>query len=257
MPQSGFHGLVGLATARALMGRVPAVAQGAFAFGTVLGAVLPDIDLYPTVVAVKLLGMDVYAVHRSFSHSIFVVLVFALLGWGTAAVPKRRWLWWGLAIGCLTHEVLDIFFWFARLDIMWPLSHFPKDKPLFSIIDVWNGNYPGITKGLVPNIRDAFEFPAFAWMLTAIRKAVLRVRPDADFTKQLKWEDVLWGYFPVTLVTAYVYRDNPSIQQLWVNVPYLLAFLPYCWSRIWIYREDIAAWCRLSASGGENDAQMA
>lgn len=242
MPQSGLHGLSGLPTARALIGRVPREAHAAFVFATIFGAVAPDIDLYPTAIGVTFFNQDVYVLHRSFTHNIFVLLLLYVLG---LCMRKPAWRWglWGLGIGCLTHELLDIFFWFAKLDLFWPLS-LPHGHGMLPVVDVWGDN-KALKSGPIPNIRDAFEFPFFALMLLSIRRCVHRVRPDLDMKKQRVWETVLWCYFPVTIATAFL----STKQQLWVNVPILFAFLPYCWSRVWIYRYELAAWCRFKNTG--------
>lgn len=244
MPQSGFHGLVGLATVRAVSRRVPALARPAFAAAVVLGAMLPDIDMYPTVVAVltKADGQNadaiVYAYHRTASHSVFVILLLALVGVLVRKKPTWSWAFWGLSLGTLTHLVLDVFFWFAQLDAMWPLSRYPREKPLFNIINIWGSDY----KGNISNVRDACEFLAFALLLGSIRRIAVGREGVSD--KAIKFhlivEWILWGCWLIALVTAF--KTDPPVQQRIVNAPYLLFFLPYCWSRVWVYRHAIADW---------------
>jgi len=256
MPQSGFHGLVGLATSRALIARVPSTAQVGFAFGTVLGAVLPDIDLYPAAVAAlvdpKHATEELQIFHRTAAHSIFVVVLFALMGFPFGGNLKLRWTLWGLSIGVLTHEVLDVFFWFAKIDIMWPFSHWPAHW--FATINIWAPHDKQLATGLAPNLRDACEFPAFALFLAAIRSIVtIQGRPQAALTKQIWWERMLWVYFLVALIGSFLNVENPQLQQKIIFVPILLAVLPYCWSRIWVYREEIAAWSRRPSVAKEEE----
>jgi membrane-bound metal-dependent hydrolase YbcI (DUF457 family) len=242
MPQNGFHGLVGLATAKALVPRVAPAVRTPFAFGLVFGAMLPDIDLYPTAVAVVAGVPDAVKIfHRSATHSV----LFLLLLVAAAVITKKRistsWLFWGLALGVLGHEVLDIFFWFAQLDIMWPFSHWPASNPPFQVINIWTSDY----KGLVSNIRDAFEFVAFALFLYSLRKIVLRIRPAAKVAIDLLVMRLMCAYFVVALTTAFLFAGHTETQQKIVNFPFLLLFLPYCWWRAWVYREEIAQWAMM------------
>jgi membrane-bound metal-dependent hydrolase YbcI (DUF457 family) len=243
MPQNGFHGLVGLATARALSGRIPKPVHSAFTTAVVFGAVFPDIDMYPTGVAFLLTGPEsVYVWHRTATHCIFFVLLLALIGTLARGRPLIRWAFWGLALGVLTHEVLDIFFWFAPIDIMWPFSRWPSDHPVFQMLNIWRQDF----SGLLSNLRDACEFAAFALFLMGLRRIVHGQRgPGKDLDRVRVWEFVLWTFFTIAIVTAFVFQAKPGRQQILVNVPYLLVFLPYCWSRAWAYREQIAAWSRI------------
>lgn len=248
MPQSGFHGLVGLATARALISRVPALTRTAFVFGTVLGSMLPDIDMYPASVASLLSSSQeqkdrvLYLIHRTASHSVtFLVLLF-LIGLFAGSKPTWRWAFWGLTIGAVTHDILDIFFWFAQIDLMWPFSSVTHGSPIFNIVNIWP-KADGLDSGLVPNIRDAFESAAFALFLMALRRIVAREpKLGSALRAQVWWERALWLHFLVALCTAFAFSTNKSLQQYVIYPPFLLAFLPYCWSRVWVYRGAITSW---------------
>jgi membrane-bound metal-dependent hydrolase YbcI (DUF457 family) len=223
MPQNGFHGLVGLLTARALARRLPQ--PDWFVPGAVLGAMLPDADMYPTAIAVLLHRSDLtYVIHRSASHSLSFAVLLALAG---LVVPRMRWLFAGLALGVLTHITLDIFFWFAPIDILWPLSHRES-------IDLWaHANVAPIFL----NLREALEFAAFACMF----RALYVIAPHAKMQLK-KWEIAAWLLFAVALVTAVVFRETNRIQNFVVFTPYLVAFLPFCWMQVWKLRREIAAW---------------
>jgi membrane-bound metal-dependent hydrolase YbcI (DUF457 family) len=127
MPQNGFHGLVGLAVAKQVAPRVDAAATEPFVAGVTLGAMLPDIDVNPTAIAFLVNKDLTYAVHRTFTHSLLAIAILTVAG----AIVRRRaratsWVCFGLALGITTHVLLDIFFWFAQIDLFWPFSHFPR-----------------------------------------------------------------------------------------------------------------------------------
>jgi membrane-bound metal-dependent hydrolase YbcI (DUF457 family) len=218
MPQNGFHGLIGLATARALARKVPS--PEFFVPGVVLGAMLPDIDMYPTAIAVLLKHTElIYVIHRSATHSLLFILLLGLAG---LALVQHRWLLFGLAVGVVTHVTVDIFFWFAGIDLFWPFGH---------AIDLWNGVKP---PPLLINIREAFEPAAFALFLGCLRRIT-----GADL---LKWEIGAWLLFGIALVTAYIFRTRSDLQNFVVTTPYLLLLIPFCWSRVWVLRKEITEW---------------
>src|SRR5687767_5395891 len=142
MPQSEFHGLFGLAIARAVVPVVPEAARPAAAGAIVLGAMLPDIDAYPTAIAVLMGHGDlIYEIHRTATHSIAAVLLLLAASF-LMRTPSARWVALGLAIGVASHELLDLFFWFAQIDIFWPLSRFGATEDTFPIVDLWANHRP-------------------------------------------------------------------------------------------------------------------
>lgn len=240
MPQNGFHGLVGLVAARFVARRVPRQEAEPLVAGTVFGAMLPDVDMYPTAVAFLMGRKDlIYVIHRSLTHSLAFVLVLLLAG-----ALSRRSAWrfglWGLGIGVATHVLLDLFLWFAQLDLFWPLSHLPAEQPLLPIADLWRS---ASVPHLLTNIREAMEFAAFALLLLALGRIGVQSRHLGH--AQL----LAWILFAATLATAFVFREKPGIQNVIVFAPYLLFFLPFCWLQVWNHRSVIAEWA-LAAKGG-------
>src|ERR1051326_154960 len=153
MPQNGFHGLIGLATAKALAKRVPGAAAQPFVAGIVLGSMLPDVDMYPTGIAFLLKRADLtYVIHRTATHSLLFAFALLLLG----LIPRTRWLFIGLSLGVCTHILLDTFFWFTQIDMFWPFSRLGTGLP---IVNLWS--HERLT-GLWANFREAFESAALA-----------------------------------------------------------------------------------------------
>ncbi len=116
MPQSGFHALAAVALADRTRPRHPA-----WAAGVVLGALLPDIDI-ALVGILRVTGHDLPALHRGATHSLFAGVMLITAG---AMLRSRAslaaWLA-ALGLGALSHIVLDVFFWFSGVDLLWPLS---------------------------------------------------------------------------------------------------------------------------------------
>jgi membrane-bound metal-dependent hydrolase YbcI (DUF457 family) len=262
MPQNGFHGLVGLAVAKGLAHHAPAGAAEVFVAGITLGAMLPDVDIYPAAVFFLAGRPDmVPVIHRTLTHSLLAILVAAGVG---AALGRRspagRWGCWGLAVGMMTHAFLDAFFWFGQLDLFWPLSHLPRERPLAPVIDLWAAARP--LPALLFNLREAFEFAAFALYLRALRRVVqgtvndmadgarvgkgvppfaAAVAANGGVRLLARWERWAWIGFAAALVGAF-WLPNP-LQEVLVYAPWLLAFAPFCWSRTLQFRGAVTAWC--------------
>jgi membrane-bound metal-dependent hydrolase YbcI (DUF457 family) len=254
MPQNGFHGLVGLAAARWSVPHVPVAVAEPFAGGIVLGAMLPDIDMYPTAIAFLAGRHDlIYVIHRTLTHSLLAVLVVA--GVGAALLrrsPAGAWAGFGLALGMLTHCVLDLFLWFAPIDLFWPFSRLPAGAPLLPVIDLWTGvrPLPGLfgRPYLLRNLLSALELAAFALYLLALRRLAARgPKGDGIASGIRRWERWTWAGFGVAVVGAFVLSN--TLQEVLVHVPYLLALVPYCWRQAILLRAQIARWS-LTSKGG-------
>lgn len=232
MPQNGFHGLIGLATAKALARRVPIQAAQPLVLGTVLGSMLPDIDMYPTGVAFLLKRPDLtYVIHRTATHSLLFALSILLVA---AIIPRSRWLCVGLSVGICTHIVLDTFFWFTQIDMFWPFSRTGTGLP---IVNLWS--HEKLT-GLWANFREAFEYAAFAAFLGALRSISVRFGYSGPST--VKWERALWACFAIAMVTTFIFRDSPANQNYIVSTPYLLVFFPYCLLQVMRRQAAITQW---------------
>ncbi|HET6383882.1 MAG TPA: metal-dependent hydrolase [Armatimonadota bacterium] len=239
MAQNGFHGLVGLWTAGKTARWAPRAELAPWVAGVVVGAMLPDVDLYPTAV-IFLLGRHdlIYSVHRTLTHSLLLMLVVLAVG----VVHRRRWFWWGLAAGMGTHTMLDIFFWFSPVDLFWPLSHFPHKAPLLPIIDLWKWvKLPPVfgNPAFINNVLAAGDFAALALYLGSLRGTMTRGGwAKADAAAMHHWERALWAAFVIAVGAAPALSGNA--QQILVTTPLLTVFLPYCWSQTWRLRETLA-----------------
>jgi membrane-bound metal-dependent hydrolase YbcI (DUF457 family) len=119
MPQVGLHGLTGMAV------RKFATKKEWLLLGIILGTMLPDMDNLAVAVATAT-KMNTHGLHRTFTHSIFfvivIVLVFYLIG---QARRQPRWsnLGLGLGIGVMMHILLDLLGWFNGVYVLWPINY--------------------------------------------------------------------------------------------------------------------------------------
>ena len=117
----------------------PAHRRAALLAGAALGT-LPDLDSLP----IALLSDDPVVrmtVHRSFSHSLFVLPVVGWLLWwlflrfgnGRVAEAPRRWFW-AIQLALVTHPLLDAFTVYGT-QLWWPLQPPPAMWSSVFIID--------------------------------------------------------------------------------------------------------------------------
>lgn len=112
--------------------------RAALLAGAALGT-LPDLDSLP----IALLTSDPVALmtmHRSFSHSLFVLPVLAWLIWwiykrfdGRVAQAPARWFW-AILLALITHPLLDAFTVYGT-QLWWPLHPHPTMWSSVFIID--------------------------------------------------------------------------------------------------------------------------
>ncbi len=175
MAQLGIHGIVGLYGGKAA-GSAAASNAGAaaaapeslkakkdFAFGFVLGNILPDTDFFLLVIAFLFAPKAAVTLHRSFSHSlvtITVLTVILLLARGKVGRP----LAWGIGLGMVTHAVLDMFVWFSAVNFLWPLGYLGVP----STINLW-ANFE--TPPVLSNLLGAADYLAFALYFLLLRSA--------------------------------------------------------------------------------------
>ncbi|MCL7715637.1 metal-dependent hydrolase [Stenotrophomonas mori] len=121
--------------------------RAALLAGAALGT-LPDLDGL-LVTAFTRDPVSLMTVHRSFSHSLFVLpLLGTLLWWlyrrfgrGRVAEAPVRW-WWAIVLALVTHPLLDAFTVYGT-QLWWPLAPHPAMWSSVFIIDplytVWLG----------------------------------------------------------------------------------------------------------------------
>jgi len=133
MAQAGIHGMVGAAVRKWLPKREWLL------LGVILGNLLPDADNLAVAVA-TLTGGSKEGLHRTFTHSLFLVVLLVVVFFCVSLIAKsKRWnyLGWGLGIGVLMHILLDLLVWFNGVEILWPLNSWVNLWPNIVMPDWW------------------------------------------------------------------------------------------------------------------------
>lgn len=190
MPQAGLHGLTGMAVSK-FAGK-----REWLLLGIILGTMLPDMDNIAVAVA-TLAKMDAHGLHRTFTHSVFfvivIVVVFYLIG-KTRQQPRWMNLGLGLGIGVTMHILLDLLGWFNGVYVLWPINY---------ELNFWRNAQP-------PTWFMAFLNPAemlmFAIYLYALGSWARKYNTDIDFQPKLfNWmifELVLFIIFALLMFTT-------------------------------------------------------
>lgn len=191
MAQAGLHALAGTAVRRWVS------PKSLLPLGLVMGNMLPDADNFAVGIA-TLLGWPTEGLHRTFSHSVFTVLVVIAVAYLLGRWQKRpSWFNFGLGlgVGIGMHILLDLLLWFNGVYALWPL-------PLW--VNLWQNVSP-------PEWWLQLMLPAeflmfalfFAWLAVIAR----RQQTDTDALPMLRrWTAVEAGLFFVFLVLTFTWE---------------------------------------------------
>lgn len=120
--QGGVHLLTGLLLASLSK-------RKEFKLGAVLGAILPDIDIFITALAYLFVGEKAAVIHRSLTHSLLFLLIVPGIIIGLEFIPKIKnkkeydflGLGLGLFLGFASHILLDMMY-LTGVYFLWPFS---------------------------------------------------------------------------------------------------------------------------------------
>jgi len=166
MSQMGIHLTTGLIGTNKKLFR-----KSYLGLGFLIGNIFPDLD-FIFLIPLRFIDRELSLLfHRSFTHSVFLVLFILFIASLTRILFKNNvYLFlFGLAIGISVHILFDIFMWFSYVDFLWPLD---KTISLYSNLDL-----PWFT----PNIVSSFETACYGLFLLIFRKNY------ASQDKHLKW----------------------------------------------------------------------
>jgi membrane-bound metal-dependent hydrolase YbcI (DUF457 family) len=165
--------------------------------GIVAGNLLPDLDALALGYA-TFAGKDTHGLHRTFSHSIVVILGLVAVFYLISAVSKRSrigYLGLGLGIGMLMHALLDLVIWFRGVEIFWPF---------YGEINFWSG----ITTPAwwYNTFEVAVEFLLLALFFMFLANLARKQGTDSGFLKRLKgWTWVQFVLFLIFIVLVYTW----------------------------------------------------
>ena len=180
----------------------------------IFGAMLPDLDIIAVAAASLFypIAQSIEIFHRTFSHSFFtliiVYLVFAIFS-EIKKKPLIKTIGKGIALGMLSHILIDTLIWFHQIDLLWPL-------PIGSI-NFWRAF---TVPPLIYQILLIFEFFLFRWYAWFLIKRHLDCPGSHSwFIKYLNtWKNIetillilfifltIWNppYFNILFATAYI-----------------------------------------------------
>jgi len=217
MAQAGLHAALGYQLRRIIPSErrlFPSV---------IFGSILPDLDI--VIVAIGSLFYPIshseQLFHRSFSHSFFtliaVYLLFAIIS-ELKKCPVYKSIGKGLALGMLSHIILDTFFWFQKIEFLWPLPVEP-----FNLWNFWAA--PDSTHNIML-VLEFFFFRWYAWFL--ITKHLSTPGRLSWIIKYLQiwknWESILFAFFILMLLW------NPHNFIILFGVAYIPSLIMMLWA---------------------------
>lgn len=165
MPQNGIHAMVGVFSRKWMPKR-----EWVF-LGVILGNMFPDLDNIIVAYATLAKLPDPEHFHRTFTHSIFTIIVMVLIFYVIAALTKNEsWKNFGIGFGAgiLMHILIDLVLWFNGVEILWPFG---------TELDFWSwSTMPAWLKIFL----DTGEFLAFGLYFLMLGSLALRYGTDAD-----------------------------------------------------------------------------
>jgi len=181
----------------------------------IFGAMLPDLDII--VVALASLFYPISQAeaifHRTFSHSFFTLIFIYLFSAILSELKKKPVLksaGKGIALGMLTHLLIDTLIWFRQIDLLWPLPLQP--------VNLW---YFWETPPLAIQILLIFEFFCFRWYAWFLITQHLKAPGNQSwFVKYLNIWKNLGTYIFLFFIIMLIW--NPSF----FNILFGIAYIP-------------------------------
>ena len=192
MAQAGIHGLISIAVRKWIPRKEWLI------LGVVLGNMLPDMDALAVAYA-TLTGMDTHGLHRTFTHSLVVILGFVGLMVLISAISKKPRisnLGFGLGIGMAMHALVDLVLWFRGVELFWPIA---------GEINFWSG--VTMPDWWYNKFESAAEFLLIGIFFLVLANLAQKQGTDLDFLKKLKvWTWVQFSLFVVFLLLVYLWE---------------------------------------------------
>ena len=210
MAQAGIHGMV----ARAVRKYVPG--KEWLMLGIMLGSIFPDMDNIAVAIA-TVAKLPTHGLHRTFTHSVFTILLAIVVFYLVATVTKKpRWSTFGIGfgVGILMHVLLDLVVWFNGVEVLWPLS---------SWVNFWEG-FPvpdWLSKFLMPA-----EFLCFGLFFLMLASLSRKHQTDRAYRSRLRtWMIVQFVLF--VIFTVMVYTMDTGFLTIYGAVYLLSLFLAF------------------------------
>jgi membrane-bound metal-dependent hydrolase YbcI (DUF457 family) len=208
-----------------------------FLFGVMAGSVLPDFDFIPLALVFFFDSTLARTLHRSFSHSLLIPLVLLLVAAAfyilrrPAPVRSPVPVLLGIALGMVSHVLLDILFWFGSVNVLWPLNLFGYP----TIVSIWNQvTLPSVW--LLWISADG-ELLAYAVLYSYYRHLLKRNPSAAQKVNLTPWIGITLALFLVFIPLAWVLSvDTYQTIVYGANAAF---FAPLCMGITWKLRGEL------------------
>lgn len=187
MPQNGIHAIAGMATRKWMPNR-----EWLF-LGAVLGNMFPDLDNLVVAYATLAKLPDPESYHRSFTHSLFAILVMIILFYMIAAITRNeKWKNFGMGfgIGILMHILLDLVAWFNGVPLLWPFSAYELNFWSWFVTPAW-----------LKILLDTGEFLAFGLFFALLGSLARKHNTDTTQIPTLR----IWAYVQFVLFALFTF----------------------------------------------------
>jgi len=164
-----------------------------------LGSIIPDIDyFFSKLHTIIFIPKPLELLNKTFAHSIFTIIFIYLLLLIFYEIKKNEnyiHIANGMIFGMLFHLFIDIFLWYDRVDVFWPL---PLDS-----IHIWkNIHIPHIIKIIILTFEFIF-FRIFAYF--SIQVILNHPGKNRFFIKQLSiWMKVELYFTIIFILSSYL-----------------------------------------------------
>lgn len=194
MPQNGIHAFAGIAVRKWMPNREWLL------LSLVLGNMAPDLDALAVAYATLAKLPDPESYHRTFTHSVFTVVVMAALFYIFATVTKnKKWnnFGTGFGIGIGMHILLDLVLWFNGVPVLWPL--------ITTELNFWSWF---VKPEWLQILLDTGEFLAFGLFFLLLAWLAQKHNTDTARVPALrKWAYVEFGLFVIFTLLFYFMPD--------------------------------------------------
>ena len=210
MPQNGIHAIVGVVSRRWMPKKEWLL------LGVVLGNMFPDLDNLVVAYATLAKLPDPESYHRTFTHSIFTIMVAMIVFYLIAAMTKNeRWRNFGLGFGAgiLMHILVDLVMWFNGVELLWPIRY---------ELNFWSWF---VTPDWLKILLDTGEFLAFGLYFLLLGSLARRYGTDAARQGLSKtWADIEIALFFLFTTLFFIVGTKGLVYQIFGGL-YLLSLI--------------------------------
>jgi len=184
--------------------------------GVVLGNMFPDLDNIVVAYATLAKLPEPEHYHRTFTHSIFTVILMVLLFYIIAAFTKNeKWKNFGIGFGAgiVMHVLVDLVLWFNGVELLWPIG---------GELNFWSWF---VMPAWLKILLDTGEFLAFGLYFLMLGSLAVRYSTDAMSQAASKtWAYIEFGLFAIFTAIFFIIGTKGLFYQVFGGL-YLLSLI--------------------------------